>query len=97
MTYATTNPPQAIVAVPTVGGSTFTLWFYSSTDNGAAVDADGYFTNGQSLGMKAGDLVIVQDSDDYATTMHVVLSLSTSDDSVDLGNGTTIGTTTDSD
>lgn len=100
MAYSTSNPPIPLLSVPASQGSsdeTFTIWLYKDADASTTVDGDGYFTNGQLLGMRAGDLVIVQDTDTYLTTMHAVLSLSTSDDSVDLGDGTTVGDSTDSD
>jgi hypothetical protein len=78
-------------------GGTFKLWVYSTTDAAATVDADGYFTNGQTLGMSVNDLVIVIDTATPLVTMHRVTSLSLTDKSVDLSNGTTIGATTDSD
>lgn len=93
MSYNEDNPPQAIVSVPKVQGGTRSLWVYESTDDGAAVDADGYISNGQDLGMKQGDIVFVIDTSDYAVTSHAVRSLSTSDQSVDLGDGTTVGST----
>ena len=73
------------------------VWSYRSSDAASAVDADGYISDGQKFGMKVGDLVEVQDTDTYLTSMHIVASLSTSDDSVDLADGTTVGSATDSD
>ncbi len=94
MAYATSNPPSLIASgVAGVGN----LWHYSSTDATATVDGDGYISNGQDLGMKVNDSVIVVDTTNGITTFHRVTSLSTSDQSVDLSNGTTVGTATDSD
>lgn len=73
------------------------VWSYRSTDAATAVDADGYISDGQDFGMKVGDIVEVQDTDTYLTTTHIVASLSTTNRSVDLADGTTIGSTTDSD
>lgn len=72
-------------------------WSYRSADAAATVDGDGYISDGQKFGMRVGDLVEVQDTDTYLTTLHVVVSLSTTNDSVDLADGTTIGSATDSD
>ena len=94
MTYATTNPPK-LMATGVAGYGN--LWHYSSADASATVDADGYITDGQDLGMKLNDSVIVVDTATPLTTFHRVTSLSESDRSVDLSNGTTVGATTDSD
>lgn len=95
MAYSTSAPPvlitQAIAGVK--------LFYHTSADATAAADASGFITNGQDLGMEVNDLVIHKDSttDATAATMHKVISLSTSDRSVDLSDGTVIGSATDSD
>ncbi len=96
MAYSTDNPP---VLVQKAIGGVGQRWIYSSTDAATDVDANGYITNGQLLGMKVGDLVEVTDTDasPVIVTTHRVVSLSTSDDSVDLSNGNTTVTGTDSD
>lgn len=58
MAYVTTNPPVCMVNHPNNS-----IWHYSSTDNVATVTAADYFSNGDALGMKVGDLVIIYDSD----------------------------------
>jgi hypothetical protein len=67
MAYATTNPP-----IQLKGGfneNAPSLYTYQSTDAAATVVGAGYFTNGRDLGMKLGDVVIVQDTDDsYQST-----------------------------
>lgn len=75
------------------------FWYYRSEDAAAVVDADGYITDGQDLGMKVGDIVYVEDSNasPVIVTVHRVTSLSTTDRSVDLSNGDTLITGTDSD
>lgn len=70
MAYATTNPPQ--VAVPSVGGQGPAIWTYTSADARATVNGADYFTNGDDLGMKVGDLVIVYDSATPLTSVHFV-------------------------
>lgn len=98
MTYSTSNPP--LLKSPSftnVTGESST-WTYYSTDNAAAVDADGYITNGKALGMKVGDIVEVTDSDasPVIVTVHRVVAVN-SNGSVDLSNGDTLVTGTDSD
>lgn len=70
MSYATTNPP--ICMVPRIGGGP-AIWVYNSTDVHTDVDAVGYFTNGDALGMKVGDHVIVgKTSATIGSTLHYV-------------------------
>lgn len=62
-TAATPNPPQALSVPLTRGSSTFTtnkpgLWVYSSTNLSTDVFAAGFFSDGYSLGMRPGDVVI---------------------------------------
>jgi hypothetical protein len=69
------------------------VWFYASVDAAATVDASGYITNGYDLGMRAGDVVLVLDTDasPLALTAHVVSSSTTT--ATDLSNGVDIGST----
>lgn len=95
MAYSTSNPP--FLLTPQVGG-TFKEYGYSSTDAAATVDAAGYITDGQDHGMIVNDFVKVLDTTNGILTGHLVASVSTANRSVDLGDGTTIATsTTDSD
>ena len=96
MAYSTSAPPvlitQAIAGVR--------MWFHTSADATAAVDASGFITNGGSLGMKVNDIVMHKDSttDATALTMHKVISVSsTYPGAVDLSDGTVVGSATDSD
>lgn len=74
MAYATTNPPQLLV--PSVGTGV-ALWGYSSTDVHTDVDAADYFSNGEALGMKLGDFVMVgKTSATIAGTLHTVSAVS---------------------
>ena len=95
MAYSTSAPPQLI----TQAMAGVRIWFHTSADATAAADASGFITDGQLLGMKVNDMVIHDDSttDATAITMHKVISLSTSDNSVDLSDGVVIGSATDSD
>lgn len=74
MGYATTNPPHAMT--PMIGTGP-TLWIYSDTDAHTDVDAAGYFTDGADRGMKAGDVMIVVDTDTNTCTIHHVLNTTT--------------------
>lgn len=92
MAYATTNPPRLLMAGIMNQGPA--VWTYSSTDAAATVDASGYITNGGSLGMKVGDLVLVSDTDDTNSLIsgHTVVTVSaTYPGAVDLSNGITLG------
>lgn len=95
MAYSTSAPPVLITQA--IAG--LRIWYHTSADATAAADASGFITNGQDLGMKVGDIVYHKDSttDATALTSHKVISLSTSDRSVDLSDGTVIGSATDSD
>ena len=95
MAYSTSNPPALLLSQL---GGTFKVFFYSSTDAASVVDASSYFSDGQKHGMIVDDLVIVRNTTSHIITGHLVQSLSTATKGVDLGNGTTIATsTTDSD
>lgn len=70
MAYSTSIPPRLLV--PRIGSGT-ALWAYTSTDVHTDVDASGYFTNGDALGMKVGDVVLVSKSTaTIGTTIHYV-------------------------
>lgn len=92
MTYSTSSPPRMIVP----GGMTENvpnIWGYSSTDTAATVAGSNYFSNGSALGMKVGDIVIVDDSATPLTTTHRVNTV-TAGGAADVGTGTTIGIAT---
>jgi len=96
MAYATTNPPQLVTKG--IGYGAPQKWTYTSTDAMATVDGSGYITNGGALGMRVGDIVEVNDTTNGITSTHRVITVSsTYPGAVDLGNGTTIGTATNSD
>lgn len=70
MAYATTLPPQCAVARM---GAGVAVWVYASEDVHTDVDATGYFTNGDALGMKVNDVVIVvKTTATVGATLHVV-------------------------
>ena len=74
MAYATTNPPN-IIGNPGMGDGP-SLWIYNSTDVHTDVDATDYFSNGDALGMKVNDCVIVQKtSATIGATLHTVTAV----------------------
>lgn len=94
MTYAATNPPKLIATGLAGRGN---IWQYRSTDAAATVDGAGYITNASDLGMKAGDIVFVTDTDATppALTLHAVASIA-ANGSADLTDaGSTAGTAGD--
>lgn len=92
MAYSTSNQPFLIAGGM---GAAPRLWMYSSADAAATVDGSGYFTDGYRLGMRAGDLVLVYNSTGTIWTAHRIHSASAS--AVDLADGTTIGSATNTD
>lgn len=70
MAYSTSIPPVQIASA--IGGGP-SLWIYNSTDVHTDVDAVGYFTNGDALGMKVGDHVLVgKTTATIGSTLHYV-------------------------
>ena len=91
MAYATTNPPALIGQT----GNGFRRWYYTHTDAAATVDASGYFTDGYTLGMRDGDVIQVYNTATKTLSNHVVLN--TSGTTIDLADGTTVGSATNTD
>jgi hypothetical protein len=85
MTYVTSNQPRLIGGSLNVGPR---IWLYKSADVGTTVDGAGYFTDGYSLGMRAGDFVYVFDTTTPKVTGHYVVTANST--TVDLSNGTTL-------
>ena len=52
------NPPTRISQGPLSNAFGGALWKYDSTDPSTDIATAGYFTDGLSLGMQAGDLVV---------------------------------------
>jgi lipid-binding SYLF domain-containing protein len=92
MTYAVTNPP-ALVTQSIAGPR---IWIYKSADAAGDIDAAGYITNGDELGMKVNDLVLVIDTATPLHTTHVVRTV-TAGGAVNLDAGTTVGSATSGD
>lgn len=93
MAYSTSNPPFLIAQG--LGGQR-KLWMYVSTDAATAVRVSGYITNGYALGMRAGDILIMVDSDATPIAAQVMIVTSATTSAVDLSDGTAI-TATDTD
>lgn len=91
MAYETTNPPHLLLEAP---GGLRRVWLYTDGDAMATVDASGYFTDGYARGMRDGDLCLVYDEGNKIWSAHTVTVSTTT---VDLANGTTIGSATNSD
>ena len=92
MAYETSNPPRLLV--PGVAGSV-NVWMYVDGDATGTIDASDYFTNGYKLGMRDGDQLIHVDTNLKVTSWHYVEILTGT--TIDLADGTTIGSTTNSD
>lgn len=85
MAYATSNPPA--LQVQAIAQTNLRIWSYSSTDVATDVDAVGYFTNGDALGLKVGDIMFVIDTDaPTVVTIHRVIT-------VTAGGAATVSTT----
>jgi len=78
MAYSVQNPPALVYQA--VGGMV-RHWVYKSPDAAAVVAAAGYFTNGQKLGLKIGDLIEVINTTGNISTLHQVsaVGLTTTD------------------
>lgn len=92
MAYSTSNPP-VLIAGPIHKDAAGRIWFYSSTDNLAAVRVAGYFTNGYDLGMRAGDIVFILDNDAAPLALSVSLVNAATASQVDLADGTALAST----
>jgi len=93
MAYSTSNPPACVI---NGGTQSMSIWTYTDDDPLTDVDGDGYFTNGDDLGMKVGDKVIHEDLSAGTTTEYRVEAV-TAGGAANLGDGTVTGSTTDSD
>lgn len=74
MAYVTTNPPKLLC--PSMGSGQPAMWVYASTDVHTDVDASGYFANGDDLGMRVSDVVIViKTTATVGATLHSVTAV----------------------
>jgi V8-like Glu-specific endopeptidase len=78
MTYAVTNQP-----IKVAGFNGPNVWVYKSADAIATVQGAAYFSDGDTLGMKVGDVVLVSDT---ATPLGSVAVVS----AVTAGTGATV-------
>lgn len=85
MAYSTSNPPKLLVG-SLVSGDGPSLWTYKHTDVAADVDAANYFSDGDKLGMKVGDFVLVYDTTTPLAHIFVVIT-------VTAGSGATVNGT----
>lgn len=73
MAYATTNPPVKVAGNGPTGNQ---IWTYVHTDVHTDVDAADYFSNGDELGMRVNDFVLVGKSDaTKGATLHLVITV----------------------
>lgn len=73
MAYSTTLPPIKLTEGIGTGPA---LWIYNSEDVHTDVDASNYFSNGDALGMKVNDCVIVQKTTaTIGATVHTVTTV----------------------
>lgn len=76
MAYSTSTPPFLIAQQ--TAGTGGRVWMYRSTDAVGTVLANNYFTNAQKLGMVAGDVVWIVDTDTPTNVQASVMSVSSS-------------------
>lgn len=74
MSYSTSNPP--VLIAQSVGGGSGNVWLYKSADVDSDVNGASYFSNGVTLGMKVGDIVLVIDTTTPKGSFHYVASVS---------------------
>ncbi|API59522.1 hypothetical protein BSL82_09535 [Tardibacter chloracetimidivorans] len=72
MAYVASNSPTLIAEQ--VGGAG-SVWLYRSADDDATVNGTDYFTNGEALGMKVGDIVLVIDTTTPKGSFHFVSAI----------------------
>ncbi len=73
--YDTANPPHKVWG--TLAGAS--AWYYTDADDAAATVATaGYFTNGYALGMRAGDILYIVETENAAPFLLVLASITAS-------------------
>lgn len=93
MAYSAAIPP--VLIAQGIGG-VGKLWQWVTVEAAGTVDANDYIENGDALGMKVSDTVLVVDTNTPLTTMHRVESV-TAGGAADLAVGTTVGSATTGD
>lgn len=90
MAYSTSNPPS-LISQAVAGGRK--LWLYASTDAATVVRVTGYITDGYLRGMRAGDLVLMIDTDASPIAAQMMIVSSASTTATDLSDGVAITAT----
>ena len=83
------NPPilitQGIGVGSTAGSNTQAQWFYRSTHTQALAAAAGFFTDGQVLGLKLGNSMLVMGTTTYVLSHHTVNAVSSTGATISAG------------
>jgi hypothetical protein len=74
MPYDANNPPM--IAWSALGTRGPRIWTYENSDVDSAINAAGYITDGEDLGMKVGDMVWYYDTTTPGGSVHRVASIS---------------------
>ncbi len=69
MAYSTTNPP---VVVASGIGTAMAIWTYTDGDEDSDINVSNYFSNGDDLGMKLGDMLLHNDTATPKGSVHYV-------------------------
>jgi len=90
MAYSTANPPNKLVSGSLDGAGGPTVWTYVSADAIGTVKGASYFSNGDALGMKVGDFILVFDSNTPAFSSGWVKTVAAGGAASLSGSGTTL-------
>jgi len=90
MAYSTSTAPGLIAQKN--GSNGRAVWSYVSEDSIAVVGVAGYFSNGDDLGMKVGDVIYVTNSTTGGTTMSFVSAVTTGGAASISGGSQNLGT-----
>lgn len=93
MAYSTSNPP-ALISQGIAGF--FRIWAYKTTDAMTAVRVSNYISNGWTLGLRKGDLLLAVKTDAAPITQQMFIVNDCTPTLCDLSDGTAI-TATDTD
>lgn len=94
MAYDTANPPKLLTPSFTNASGEVGIWTYASTDAATDVDVPGYFSNAKNLGIKAGDIIFVTDTDASPVIITSHRAISYSGTTLTISTGTTLVTGT---
>lgn len=96
MAYAITDPLNLLTTASLSVGPQ--IWYHESADDGAAADADGFITDAIARGVRVGDIVLHRNTGTNIITAHRVFASTVAPTTaVDLGDGTTFCSGTNSD